>query len=160
MGINDQQLRQEITAVLNAQHLAVLATVRNGQPYTSLMAFAHTPDLGMIIVATAKGSRKHLNLIGESRVSLLIDTRANIETDLHKAAAVTVIGDAAEANTSDRLQYERLFLARHPSLEGFLLAPTTTIIVVTVRHYLLVNRFQQSMELHLTDEKDMFSKGN
>lgn len=158
--MNNQQLRQEITAVLNAQHLAVLATVRDGQPYTSLMAFAHTPDLGMIIIATDKGSRKHLNLIGEPRVSLLIDTRADIDTDLHKAAAVTVIGDAAEVNTADRLQYEKLFLARHPSLEEFLLAPATAIIVVTVRHYLLVNRFQQSSELHLTGEEDMFSKGN
>jgi nitroimidazol reductase NimA-like FMN-containing flavoprotein (pyridoxamine 5'-phosphate oxidase superfamily) len=157
--MNEEQLRQEIATILNTQHLAVLATVRDGQPYTSLMAFAHTPDLGTLIVATDRGSRKHVNLLGEPRVSLLIDTRAHSATDFQTAAAVTVIGDAAEASTTQRSPYEKLFLARHPSLTKFLLTPATALIVVTVRHYLLVNRFQQTMELHLTAENGMFGRG-
>ena len=92
MQRQEADVRRRIAQVLESQKLAVLATQRNGQPYSSLMAFAHTPDLARIVVATGRATRKHMNLLEEPRVSLLIDTRSNTEMDFHAAAAVTVIG--------------------------------------------------------------------
>lgn len=158
MHTQDQKIRTEIAAILESQRLAVLATERNGQPYASLMAFAHTPDLAQLVVATGRATRKHMNLMGESRVSLLIDTRSNREEDFHAAAAITILGNAAEASGTARPSFQQLYLARHPYLESFVAAPTTALFVIQVRHYLLVNRFQHVMELHLADDLDILDQ--
>jgi nitroimidazol reductase NimA-like FMN-containing flavoprotein (pyridoxamine 5'-phosphate oxidase superfamily) len=157
MKNSDEHLFKEIKDILDSQRLAVMATERNGHPYSSLMAFAHTEDLTNIVVATGRTTRKHMNLLGESRVSLLIDTRTNSESDFHAAAAVTVIGNAAEVEDVERKKYSELYLSHHPYLKKFLQSPTTAMFKIRVRHYLIVNRFQHVMELHLTDETDIFT---
>ena len=43
------QLQQAVKILLDSQAQGVLATQHDQQPYTSLMAFAHTPDLRWII---------------------------------------------------------------------------------------------------------------
>jgi nitroimidazol reductase NimA-like FMN-containing flavoprotein (pyridoxamine 5'-phosphate oxidase superfamily) len=75
MSHSEKEIQQKISSLLGSQQLAVLSTQREGQPYSSLMAFAFTSDLANIVVATAKSTRKHQNLTQESRVSLLIDNR-------------------------------------------------------------------------------------
>jgi nitroimidazol reductase NimA-like FMN-containing flavoprotein (pyridoxamine 5'-phosphate oxidase superfamily) len=157
MKSSDEYIFQEIKDILDSQRLAVMATERDGHPYSSLMAFAHTADLTTIVVATGRSTRKHMNLLGESRVSLLIDTRTNSESDFHAAAAVTVIGNASEIEDGEREKYSELYLSRHPYLNSFLQSPTTAMFKIHVRHYLIVNRFQHVMELHLTDEMDIFT---
>jgi hypothetical protein len=67
------------------------------------------------------------------------------------------LGSVEEVGDSERDAYQSCYLARHPYLEKFLTAPTTVFLKIIVRHYLLVNRFQHVMELHLTDEMDLFS---
>ncbi len=157
MRENDTRLKHDIEEVLASQRLAVLATERKGQPYSSLMAFAHSPDLATIVVATGVATRKHINLMQESRVSLLIDTRSNSEADFHRAAAVTAIGKAELVDEDNHSFYGKLYLDKHPYLESFLEAPTTSLFKISILHYLLVNRFQNVMEYHLTDETDIFA---
>ncbi len=158
MRKNDAVVRQTIEEVLSSQYLAVLASERRGQPYSSLMAFAHTPDLQTIVVATGQATRKHVNLLGESRVSLLIDNRTNSTTDFHAASAITVIGRAEQVSEEDQEHYQNLYLDKHPYLKSFLQAPTTSIFKIAVRHYLMVNRFQNVLEYHITDETDIFAE--
>lgn len=157
MKENEESVHKEIGDLLATQRLAVLATERTGQPYTSLMAFAYTPDLKTIVVATGASTRKHINLMTEARVSLLIDNRSNSESDFHAATALTVVGNASPVSKGLLNHYKQLYLARHNYLTDFLKAPTTTIFQISVRHYLLVTLFQKVMEYHLTDEKDIFS---
>ncbi len=157
MHNSGQQIRRDIAEALASQKLAVLATERDGQPYTNLMAFAYTDDLASIVVATGRATRKHMNLQAESRVSLLIDTRSNSEADFHKAVAVTVIGDVRNVDSDERPELEHLYLSRHPYLNDFIQSPTTALLKVVVHHYVMVSRFQQVMELHLSDEMDLFA---
>ena len=157
MQPHEEPLPAEIKKILSSQMLAVLSTERGGQPYSSLMAFAFTSDLKTIIAATGKATRKFVNLRREPRVSLLIDTRTNAAEDFHGAAAITVIGRAAFARREELPELERLYLDKHPYLEGFLASPTTMLFKVEVYHYLLVTRFQKVMEYHLTDETDLFA---
>lgn len=157
MENDNQQIRRDIAEVLESQRLAVLATERNGQPYTNLMAFAYTDDLASIIVATGRATRKHMNLQIESRVSLLIDTRSNSEADFHKAVAITVVGDVENVTSSEQAEFEQRYLSRHPYLSDFIRSPTTVMLKIAVHHYIMVSRFQQVMELHLSDEMDLFA---
>ncbi|MBT8328533.1 MAG: pyridoxamine 5'-phosphate oxidase family protein [Desulfofustis sp.] len=150
-------MQEQINDLLSEQPLAVLSTQRNGQPYSSLMAFAHTRDLGVIVVATGKSTRKYQNIIRDARVSLLVDNRSNNEEDFHAAAALTVLGVAKNIESDERQKFETLYLERHPYLQKFLNAPTTSFIKIEVQCYLMVSRFQNVMEYRIGEQVDLFS---
>ena len=132
-----------------SQRSAALATQEGGQPYLSLMAFAVTPDLTTIIMATDRGTRKYANLVAEPRVALLIDNRNNIPEDTEKAVAVTVLGEAREAPSVEHGRFLRLFLDRHPHLEDFATSPTSALIAVRVSTYIVVQRFGEVQVLSM-----------
>ena len=46
MSALEKEIQEKIASLLGSQQLAVLSTQRDGQPYSSLMAFAFTPELG------------------------------------------------------------------------------------------------------------------
>jgi len=133
-----------------AQSLAVLATHDDdGQPYASLMAFAATDDLKQLLIATARSTRKYANLAADPRVALLIDSRSNRDSDIHRAVAVTVLGEAREVEEAERDRLVRLYLSKHPHLEEFVRSPSCALIQVRVARYHLVSKFQEVMELHV-----------
>jgi nitroimidazol reductase NimA-like FMN-containing flavoprotein (pyridoxamine 5'-phosphate oxidase superfamily) len=146
MSASEKEIQEKIANLLGSQQLAVLSTQRDGQPYSSLMAFAFTLELANIVVATGKSTRKYQNIIQESRVSLLIDNRSNSENDFHAAMAVTVIGKVQPLEPSERSAYEKIYLQRHPYLEKFLASPTTAFVKIAVSRYVLVSHFQDVME--------------
>lgn len=154
----EAQIRKKIASLLGGQLLAVLSSQRCGQPYGSLIAFVHSEDLAHLYFATPKATRKFANLMAEPRVSLLVDSRSNKEIDFHQAEAVTIIGEAGLVGEVELEQVRALYLDRHPSLKDFILSPSTAFFQVVVKHYILVDRFQHVVELHLTDELDMFNK--
>lgn len=157
MTRSELEIPETIRNLLGSQKLAALSTQRNGQPYTSLMAFAYTADLKEIVVATGKATRKHQNILQERRVSLLIDNRSNREDDFHSAMALTVLGEAVLVEARERSTYQQLYLDRHPYLEHFLDSPSTAFIKILVGHYLLVSRFQNVMEYSVRDGYDLFT---
>lgn len=148
----DDPVAREIRNLLERQPLAVLATQGGGQPYTSLMAYAFTEDLRFLLFATAMSTRKHRNITGESRVALLVDDRSNNEEDFQNAAALTIVGEACEVDFDERDYYCGLYLRRHPSLETFLVSPSTVLFKIDVHKYLLVSRFEDVVEYKIKDE--------
>ncbi|MFT5701724.1 MAG: hypothetical protein ACI8ZB_004625 [Desulforhopalus sp.] len=145
----------KIKILLDKQPLAVLATQGDGQPYTSLMAYAFTEDLRFLVVATAMSTRKHRNITGESRVALLVDDRSNNVEDFQNAAALTIVGEACKVGIDERDYYSGLYLKRHPSLETFLASPSTVFFKIEVHNYLLVSRFENVVEYQIKDEKSL-----
>ena len=79
--MGDPELFSLVHNLLETQRAAALATQEMGQPYLSLMAFAVTPDLKTIILATDRYTRKYANLMVEPRLALLIDNRGNTPAD-------------------------------------------------------------------------------
>ena len=157
MNAIDRKMEAAISQLLKSQRLAVLATQRNGQPYTSLMAYAFTDDCEELVVATGTSTRKHQNILTDSRVSLLVDNRSNAQEDFHEAIALTIVGSVQEISEQELPHYQELYVKRHPYLDSFVEAPTTILLKIVVYHYLLVSRFQNVMEYHVRDEVDLFS---
>jgi general stress protein 26 len=154
---NEKLLQSEIAELLLSQKLAVLATQSpEGSSYSSLIAFAATGDLQKIVFATPKATRKFANIKHNPKVSLLIDNRSNNEKDFHDAKAVTVLGtvERIDLDTSPS-ELESLYLSKHSYLEDFLRSPSTAFIIISVRSYYLVSRFQEVMELHISDENNI-----
>jgi hypothetical protein len=121
------------------------------------MAFAVTPDLTTIVLATPRRSLKYENMIAHPAVSLLADNRDNSSDDPHTAMAVTVLGTASEVSGSFLEAMRSLFKDRHPGLGGFVTDPDTAICAVHVSRYLVVERFQDVQEI-LVDQDQVWER--
>ena len=125
------------------QRHAVLATDNNGQPYTSLVAFALTGDGRGVLFATPKKTSKYKNILGNNKVSLLIDTRSNSAKGYMQSEAVTICGTASLLRKSRRRdELLKLFIKKHPVLAEFACSSTTALICVTIESAIHAGRFQ------------------
>jgi nitroimidazol reductase NimA-like FMN-containing flavoprotein (pyridoxamine 5'-phosphate oxidase superfamily) len=142
-------LRQTVRTLLDSQIQGVLATQHQQQPYTSLMAFAVTPDLRRIVFATARATQKYANLLANPRVSLLIDNRCNSSADYENAVAISVQGMVREADPGRRAELLELYLRKHPRLRDFVTAAGCALLQLDVECYYVVSQFQSVAELRM-----------
>jgi len=145
------QLREEIKGILDLQQLSVLATQRDGRPYGSLVAFAATADLKTLLFATKRATRKYSNLLAHPDVAMVIDTRTNQAADFSDATAVTALGEVEEVAADDRQEFLNIYIEKHPYLKEFVESPTCALLRVRVRNYIMVSRFQNVQELHVSE---------
>jgi uncharacterized pyridoxamine 5'-phosphate oxidase family protein len=129
---------------LDKQKLAVLATQDNGFPYTNLVSFAATVDCLSLLFVTPRNTRKYRNLIDHPQVSLLIDNRANDESDLRVAVAITVIGQAEEIAVNQQGLKER-YLIKHPALVDFINNPENALFQVKVFDFVIAGFSQTTL---------------
>jgi len=132
-------------AILNkTQWHAVLATASGTTPYTSLVAFALTPDEQGLLFATPKSSTKYNNILKNKKISLLIDTRSNRVKDYLGAEAITILGIAktVKKNTSGS-ELAEVLAKKHPGLSEFIQSPKTALIRVEITVCLHVSKFQK-----------------
>ncbi|MBI5585022.1 MAG: pyridoxamine 5'-phosphate oxidase family protein [Deltaproteobacteria bacterium] len=139
----ETELRKRLTDLFTSQKLAVLATQREGQPYSSLVAFAATPDLRGLVFATFRSTRKFENLTADPRAALLIDNRSNQTADFREALAVTAVGEVVEIVDDLRTDYLNLYLGKHPQLQEFVAAPDCALLQLEVETYIVVEQFQK-----------------
>jgi heme iron utilization protein len=141
--------RQVLRDLLSSQRLAVLATQDQGQPYTSLVAFVAADDLQGLIFATARHTRKYMNMTANSRVAMLVDDRSADDVDFSGAVAVTATGNACEVPGDEHVRLAELVLGRHPHLKAFLDGPDCALMHVAVERYYVVSSFQEITELRV-----------
>jgi heme iron utilization protein len=122
---------------------AVLATDAAGQPYTSLVAYALTPDIQGVVFITPKTTRKYRNILKNPRVSLLIDTRTNTPKDYMQAESVTILGNARLIRRGKtRTELADIFMKKHPKLEGIIHSRETALIFIKLTRCIHVTKFQ------------------
>jgi nitroimidazol reductase NimA-like FMN-containing flavoprotein (pyridoxamine 5'-phosphate oxidase superfamily) len=131
----------------STQRHAVLATVSDGQPYTSLVAFAMTPDMKQAVFATPRNTSKYRNILNNRKVALLIDTRSNTDASYMKSEAVTIIGTARPVRRGSKNEALAGILAKkHHALRRFIRATTTAVTVVEAERCFHTGSFQQVSE--------------
>jgi nitroimidazol reductase NimA-like FMN-containing flavoprotein (pyridoxamine 5'-phosphate oxidase superfamily) len=146
---DEAAIQTEIRKLFASQKFAVLSTQEQEHPYLSLVAFAETADLKLILFATPRTTRKYGNIIAKSGVALLVDNRSNEVADKSQAIAVTIIGRAREVADSERQALSKVYLEKHPDMKGFLASPSTALIIADVDSYIVVSRFEQVSTLDL-----------
>jgi nitroimidazol reductase NimA-like FMN-containing flavoprotein (pyridoxamine 5'-phosphate oxidase superfamily) len=137
-----EQLRQMVRALLDSQAQGVLATQHDREPYTSLMAFAVTPDLHRIVFATYRATRKHANLLTNPRASLLVDNRTNESADYHNTVATSARGMVSEVDATRHGELLQLYLDKHPDLSDFVSASDCVLLNLEVESFYVVSQFQ------------------
>lgn len=139
----------QVLELLEAEQVGVLGTSQAGHPYNSLVAFVASGDGHDLYFATTRATRKFSNLAGQHAVAMLIDNRTHDQRDFFEAAAVTAYGTAEEVQ-GERLETAReLYLAKHPLLRDFVLAPSCSLFRVRVTCYHLVQQFQRVTEFRI-----------
>jgi heme iron utilization protein len=105
-------------SLLRRRRQGALATLMagTGDPYCSLVNLATHPD-GMPILLISRLALHTRNILGDSRVSLMLDERA--PGDPLEGTRIMLQG-RAELVTKEQLEpVRRRYLAAHPSAEGF-----------------------------------------
>ena len=132
-----EELSDLIKRVLASQRFAVLATQSEGQPYSSLIAFAEADNLRSLIFVTSRDTRKYSNTQANRKVAVLVDSRTNQVSDLQNAVAITAIGTIEEVAESNRDYLSGIYLSKHPQLSDFLHKPSNALVKVVVTEYVV-----------------------
>jgi len=137
---------EEMKALAKQKDICVLATVSDGNPHCSLMAYATDDDCREIYMITQKGTKKYKNLIKNPSVSLLIDTREEqVDSYPLQAKALTIAGLFQEIDDEykKRLARARL-LERHPYLAEFIDQTDTELICIKAISFLVLNGLKEA----------------
>lgn len=134
---------QRLFAIDISQLHAVLATESNGQPYTSLVAYALSPDATGIIFTTPRSTRKYKNILKNKKVSLLIDTRTNTDRDYLNAESVIILGEAYPLKRGKKwIAFSRILLTKHPRLADIMDSSETALVLIRITTCIHVSQFQ------------------
>jgi hypothetical protein len=147
MNDDEIQLKKLLRELFRSQLFAALATQQLTRPYNNLVAFAATDDLKNIIFATRRATKKYSNLLSNNNVSVLIDNRANRDSDFRNAVAVTAIGTAEEVKQNESENLLGLYLIKHHNMEKFVHSTDSALFKIKVKRYYVVRNFQDVMEL-------------
>lgn len=133
-------IKARVVEVLQARRFAVLATEREGQPHSSLVAVTPLGFFRQLIFATYRNTRKYRNLTSNSKVSVFIDGRARDQSGSgsQDGFVLTALGHAREIGSGEKDAVKSAHLERHPDLNGFLAAPDCALVLVTVEAYQVV----------------------
>src|ERR1700728_4645992 len=104
--------------LLRRSRQGALATLMagSGDPYCSLVNVASHADASPILLISRLALHTR-NILGDSRVSLMLDERA--AGDPLEGARIMLAGHAEEASGEDRAILRRRYLNAHPSAEVF-----------------------------------------
>ena len=105
-------------SLLRCSRQGALATLMagSGDPYCSLVNLASHPD-GSPILLISRLAVHTRNILGDPRVSLMLDERA--EGDPLEGARIMLAGRAEEAGGEAVALLRRRYLSAHPSAEAF-----------------------------------------
>src|SRR3954451_5917714 len=105
-------------SLLRRSRQGALATLMpgSGDPYCSLVNVASDAD-GSPILLISRLARHTQNILGDARVSLMLDERA--EGDPLEGARIMLAGRAEQAAAPEMANLCRRYLAAHPSAEAF-----------------------------------------
>jgi hypothetical protein len=130
--------REYIEDVLKLNKFAVLATEGNGQPHTSLIAITPVESFRQLIFATYRNTLKYRNLVNNSKVAVLIESRDANMKGLQKSIVLTIIGHTEEIGIAENEAVYRAHLKRHPEMESFMLSSDCVLIRVIALSYQVV----------------------
>jgi nitroimidazol reductase NimA-like FMN-containing flavoprotein (pyridoxamine 5'-phosphate oxidase superfamily) len=139
----DVSVPERLRIINRTQPHAVLATESRGYPYTSLVAYALTPDMQSLLFLTPRSTRKYRNILRNNNVSVLIDTRSNTGRDYMGAESLTILGQAFPVKRSKkRSELAAVFLRKHPRLSGVMDSPAVALMRVEIDTCIHVTQFQ------------------
>ena len=140
---------KKIKSITDETRFAVLATESNGHPYTNLVGFLLSKDLKNLYFFTSKNTRKHKNILNNPNICLLIDTRDKFTDKTFLITAITIIGKAEVMEDVPGSIVDK-YLEKNVELKDFTESSFNVLVKVNVTRYILVDRFQEVIEMEVS----------
>jgi heme iron utilization protein len=128
-------IKKYIEDALRISRLAVLATERDGQPHTSLIAITPVGGFRQLIFLTYRNTRKFENLTQNDKVAILIQGEDIYSQGHHKSFAISAFGSAREGKISEYEDALHAHLQRHQDIVGFMQKKDFALVLFTVDSY-------------------------
>jgi len=139
---NEAPVHQRVEAMLTSQVQCVLATTAaDHAPSTFLMAFAASPCLRSVFVATPLRARKAQQMLERPAVSLLWDNRTGNLADHGAGMLVSASGQAAEVAAEELPSAAERFVAKNPNMAAFLASEGVSVFEIRIGAYELVEGY-------------------
>jgi nitroimidazol reductase NimA-like FMN-containing flavoprotein (pyridoxamine 5'-phosphate oxidase superfamily) len=139
MDMNKQStIKEYIEDILNTTRFAVLATVGDGQPHTSLLAITPVGNFSQLIFATYRNTLKYRNLTQNNKVAVLVEGEHVNSKGLKESVVLTIIGHTQEISIEENEASFQAHLKQHPELESFMHSPDCALILVIAKTYQVV----------------------
>lgn len=147
------EIKACVEGALQSRRFAVLATERDGQPHSSLVAITALGGCRELVFATYRNTRKYRNLSSNSKVSVFIDGRRSDRSGsgAQDGFVLTALGHAQEVAAADMGAVRSAHLGRHPDLDAFLAAPDCALVRVSVEAYQVVGAIDDVKWWHPAD---------
>jgi nitroimidazol reductase NimA-like FMN-containing flavoprotein (pyridoxamine 5'-phosphate oxidase superfamily) len=128
-------------ALLKAKNMCVLATVWEGKPHTSLMAYVANDQGTELYMVTYRQTHKYRNMLKNPEVSLLIDTRDEFgQKDRGQVKALTVTGRFKPIEEEDKKEtIRREIIKTHPHLKTLATHQDAEVIAIQATSFLLLD---------------------
>jgi len=123
---------EDMLALVRGNHLCVLATVHQGEPHTSLMAYLSGEGGCRVYLISSSQTQKYRNVLAEPWVSLLIDDRQEA-TQEGAIKALSLRGACAPAPPEEQEGLKARFARELPHLAGIVADPAAVVLAVKVR---------------------------
>jgi nitroimidazol reductase NimA-like FMN-containing flavoprotein (pyridoxamine 5'-phosphate oxidase superfamily) len=136
----ETEMMRRMKSLVREHNTCVLATVSDGRPHCSLMAYATDDACGVLYMATSRATTKYRNLTSNPHVSLLIDTRADHPgKGPPDARALTISGEFHPIrDRENRASVEARLANVHPYLKDFMKNKDAEVFSVKVTSLLLL----------------------
>jgi len=136
-------LKREISRILDQQIQCVLATMKGNQPYQHMMAFASSEDISRIYLATYKDTRKYRNMTTNPCVSLLWDNRSGSADDHVDGLSLIASGRAELVAIDSTNNVSEILLKRNPALKVLLEDKSCRLFVIMIEDYQWTKGYQE-----------------
>ncbi len=111
-----ETVQHDVVRLIRANRWAALATVGEGGPFASMVAFAAVPDLSRVVLHLSRLAPHTRNLLTDPHASLVISEPDDGRDDPQTLARVTLMGGVAAVDkaAADYEALRSLYTARLP----------------------------------------------
>jgi general stress protein 26 len=143
--MDESELYGIIYDVMTNQQFGILATVENGIPHTSIVAFTVTNNLRTILFLTKQESRKFKHISTNPMVSILVDKRPVSSKSISGSYAVSAVGNAKVIDLKSASATKELFLFCHPTLTEYIDDPAFSLLSISVNTYNITSGLKDTL---------------
>ncbi len=145
----NQNEREIITAVVNEQYFGILATATEKYPHLSIITYAITKDLQMILFSTPADTRKFQNIKKKPEVSFFIDNNTNKSENIFNATGIIINGTAEVLDKEGNKDLLNIYCAKVSELSSFVNDSKNRLIGIRIKKLEIISNFQQVTAVEL-----------
>jgi len=149
-------ISREAAALIRAQRWAALATLSNGEPFASMVAYALEPGGGALLFHVSQLAQHTRDLLAHPRSSLAVSEADTLEDDPQRLQRVTITGVASVVRRGDEayLAAAEAYIDRFPDAQMRFELGDFLLVRFTPEHVRYVGGFARAAQLSWTDVKE------